>query len=250
MRKKASRALAVLAILGWALLSAPAGALSGMSVAACVSDTQFEFDVTVNDVESELLLIELLNVSAGHIQWISTTIDVNQATGDVSFSIAPHIVESNVAARDTFSLPFSDVVLSSVAGGWLFLLAGFYGGTVFTVYSLSSAQAHDLSEPDDLVKTAGAMLIAFGIGAIVGPMIGGVMMRSIAPGALFGFNGAVALLISLYAFRRSALRQVRALGRFLPTPSSQYTSGLLYRRVRDEVDRELRRYGQYSGRRF
>lgn len=146
---------------------------------------------------------------------------------------------------------FGIATLYPSAGGWLFAMAAVYGGTVFTLYSISSAQANDLSEPDKLVMTAGALLIAFGIGAIAGPMIGGLAVRSLGPGALFGLNGFIALGVSLYAFRRSvALRGVRALGRFLPSPGTQYSSGLLYRRVRDQIDRDLRRYGRYSGRQF
>jgi len=145
---------------------------------------------------------------------------------------------------------FAIALFGAQAGGWLFALAAAYGATVFTIYSLSSAQANDLSQPDKLVLTAGALLIAFGIGAILGPVIGGLAMRNIGPGALFGINGTLAIAISLYAFRRSvAVRRVRALGVFLPTPSTQFSSGLLYRRVRDQIERDLRRYGQHHGRR-
>jgi len=146
---------------------------------------------------------------------------------------------------------FGIALFGAQAGPWLFAMAAVYGGTVFTVYSISSAQANDLSEPDNLVLTAGALLIAFGIGAILGPVIGGVVMRTIGPGALFGVNGTIAVFIALYAFRRSAVvRRVRALGVFLPTPATQFSSGLLYRRVRDQIDRDLRRYGQQPGRQF
>lgn len=146
---------------------------------------------------------------------------------------------------------FGIALFGAQAGHWLFAMTVVYGATVFTVYSLSSAQANDLSEPDNLVKTAGALLIAFGIGAILGPVLGGVVMRTIGPGALFGLNGGIALFIALYAFRRSAaVRRARALGVFLPTPGTQFTSGLLYRRVRDQIERDLRRYGQFPGRRF
>jgi len=146
---------------------------------------------------------------------------------------------------------FGIALFGAQAGTWLFAMTAVYGGTVFTVYSISSAQANDLSEPDDLVLTAGALLIAFGIGAIVGPMLGGLVMRTISPGALFGVNGVIATLIALYAFRLSpAVQRARALGRFLPAPATQFTSGLLYRRVRDQVDRDLRRYGQHPGRQF
>jgi len=146
---------------------------------------------------------------------------------------------------------FGIALFGAQAGLWLFAMTALYGGTVFTVYSISSARANDLSDPDNLVKTAGALLIAFGIGAIMGPMLGGVVMRAVSPGALFGLNGIVALLIALYAFRRSAaMRRVRALRVFLPTPGTQFTSGLLYRRVRDQIDRDMRRYSQQPGRRF
>jgi MFS family permease len=122
---------------------------------------------------------------------------------------------------------------------------------VFTVYSVAASQANDMSDPENLVLVAGSLLTAFGIGAIAGPVIGGVVMRTIGPGGLFGLNGVIAALVALYAITRSsALRRSRVLRRFLPAPGTQFTSGLLYRRVRDQIDRDRRRYGQYSGRRF
>lgn len=155
------------------------------------------------------------------------------------------------ATLGTAAACFGIVMLAGTGSPWLFVMAGLYGGTVFTVYSISSAQANDLSDADNLVLTAGALLIAFGIGAIVGPVVGGVVMRTISPGALFGINGAIAALIGLYALRWApVLGPARVIKRFLPAPGAQFTSGLLYRRVRDEIDRDLRRYGQYSGRRF
>lgn len=168
--------------------------------------------------------------------------------------LSDRVGRSNVLGSVTIATSlacFGIAVFGDQAGSWLFAMAALYGGTVFTIYSISSAQANDLSEPDKLVMTAGALLIAFGIGAILGPMIGGVAMRTVSPGALFGVNGVIALVIALYAFRKSApMQRARGLGVFLPTPGSQFTSGLLYRRVRDQIDRDLRRYGQYSGRRF
>lgn len=168
--------------------------------------------------------------------------------------LSDRIGRSNVLGSVTIATGlacFGIAAFGAQAGSWLFAMTAVYGGTVFTVYSISSAQANDLSDPDNLVMTAGALLIAFGIGAILGPMIGGVAMRAISPGALFGVNGIIALFIALYAFRHSApIRRARGLGVFLPTPGSQFTSGLLYRRVRDQIDRDMRRFGQYSGRRF
>jgi MFS family permease len=161
----------------------------------------------------------------------------------------PNVLGGATAATGIACLGIA--LFAETAGAWLFAMAAVYGGTVFTVYSISSAQANDLSGPEDLVMTAGSLLIAFGVGAIAGPTIGGLLMRTLSPEALFAFNGTIALFISLFAFRRSrAMQRARALGRFLPTPSTQYTSGLLYRRVRDQIDRDVRRYGQYSGRQF
>lgn len=146
---------------------------------------------------------------------------------------------------------FAIALLSSGIGGWIYLLAAGYGGTVFTVYSISAAQANDMSDEDNRVLVAGSLLTAFGIGAIAGPVIGGVAMRTLGAGGLFGMNGVISALVALYALRRSAaLRHVRVLRQFLPAPGTQFSSGLLYRRVRDQIDRDLRRYGQYSGRRF
>ncbi|MFZ0487813.1 MAG: MFS transporter [Arenicellales bacterium] len=151
----------------------------------------------------------------------------------------------------TASACFAIAFLSLPAGVWLYLIAAVYGGAVFTVYSVASAQANDMSGPDNRVMVAGSLLIAFGIGAIAGPVVGGLAMRTVGPGGLFGLNGIIATLIALYALKRSStLRGRRILGRFLPAPGTQFTSGLLYRRVRNQIDSDLRRYGQYSGRRF
>ncbi|MGA8259920.1 MAG: MFS transporter [Arenicellales bacterium] len=152
-----------------------------------------------------------------------------------------------VTATACFCIAF----LSGTVGAWIFLIAAGYGGAVFTVYSVAASQANDMSDPENLVLVAGSLLTAFGIGAIAGPVIGGVVMRTIGPGGLFGLNGVIAALVALYAITRSsALRRSRVLRRFLPAPGTQFTSGLLYRRVRDQIDRDRRRYGQYSGRRF
>lgn len=102
----------------WAAL--PARALSSLTASLCVDGPEFVFEVTVEDVESQELIVELLNANSGHIEWITATITVNQASGDASFDIGPTIMASSGLATDSWALPFtnSGLVLSPGTVGW------------------------------------------------------------------------------------------------------------------------------------
>ncbi|MCG8636899.1 MAG: MFS transporter [Desulfobacterales bacterium] len=46
----------------------------------------------------------------------------------------------------------------------------FFGGFLFTIYPVAVARAHDMFEAEDVVKVSSALLVTYGVGAIIGPM--------------------------------------------------------------------------------
>ncbi|MFP4644051.1 MAG: MFS transporter [Spirochaetales bacterium] len=71
------------------------------------------------------------------------------------------------------------------SGGVLYVLIFLYGGFGMPLYSLSVALANDQFEPREMVRAAGAIVIYYGIGNALGPLLGSQFMRWFGPAGLF-----------------------------------------------------------------
>jgi MFS family permease len=81
------------------------------------------------------------------------------------------------------------------SGGLLYVLVFVYGGFGMPLYSLSVALANDQFEPHEMVRAAGAIVIYYGIGNVLGPVLGSQFMRWVGPGGLFLF---ITLVLALF----------------------------------------------------
>lgn len=82
----------------------------------------------------------------------------------------------------------------SAVAGTTFVLGAF----MFVIYPLSAAHANDRCDPDKMMSTSSGLLVGYGCGAILGPMLSSVFMVSFGPAALFIFIGSNCLLLMLY----------------------------------------------------
>ena len=74
-------------------------------------------------------------------------------------------------------------------------MAAVYGGFALTVYPPSRVQVIDLAERERLVQVSSGLLVAFGVGAIVGPIASAFVMGKFdAPGLFFVITAVWALL--------------------------------------------------------
>ena len=113
----------------------------------------------------------------------------------------------------------------------LFLAAaGLFGAFVFTLYSLSSATANDMVSSDQRVQVAGALLITYGAGAVIGPIIAGQFMNFLGPQGLFFYFALISLMLSMFSIltRRRRVGSPEKRKPFVAVPSSQATSNQLY----------------------
>ena len=151
-----------------------------------------------------------------------------------------------IATLGTALAGFAIAAASGRTGAGLFVLAALYGGFSFTVYSIAAAHTNDFADPAERVRTASGLLIAYGVGACFGPLLTSLAMGRIGPIGLFLFNGAVHLSIALFAFYRGYRRATKAREERAPTinlPGGQFTSGVLYERLRDELEQGSGRGG-------
>lgn len=86
---------------------------------------------------------------------------------------------------------------------WPAPLMFLYGGVMFSIYPLSVALANDLTPAGDNVETSGNLLMVYGAGALLGPLLAGVLMQWLGRNSLFGYFAACgALLAAFVQYRR------------------------------------------------
>lgn len=104
--------------------------------------------------------------------------------------------------------------------GWLVPLALLWGGLAFTIYPVSVAHANDHIEPQDIVPASGALILAYGIGAAVGPLLSGALMGLLGSSGLYLFTAGVAaaLAAAVYWHHEREPVSVAEQSPYLPVP--------------------------------
>jgi MFS family permease len=92
-----------------------------------------------------------------------------------------------LAAASLGSAVFALLVFVATPRSGVFVIAmtACYGALAYTLYSLAVAHANDHASPEDFVKVSGGLLLLYGFGTMVGPVIGAVLMGSMRPESLF-----------------------------------------------------------------
>lgn len=88
----------------------------------------------------------------------------------------------------------------------LFAAAGLYGGFTLTLYPLCVAHAHDFAATDQRIATSGGLLLAYGSGASIGPVLAAAVMGRLGPVGLFVFTGVAGLALALFTIYRMSRR--------------------------------------------
>lgn len=73
----------------------------------------------------------------------------------------------------------------------LIVLAALVGGSALVLYPLSSAHTQDLGGRENAVEVSTGLLLAYTLGAVVGPTTAAWLMGKFGPEALFVHNGAI-----------------------------------------------------------
>ncbi|WOI58050.1 MFS transporter [Palleronia sp. LCG004] len=88
-------------------------------------------------------------------------------------------------------------------GLWFLMGAAFLAGGVTTpLYALFLAYTNDALSVEDMPAASGGLVLTFGIGAIIGPLVTGWAMQHVDPYAFWLVLGSTFTLIALYALYR------------------------------------------------
>lgn len=88
-----------------------------------------------------------------------------------------------------------------------FLLMTLLGGFVYPIYGLVNAHANDHANPEDFVKISSSLLILYGIGNMIGPLITGAAMEWFGNNALFQMIGLSHLFLAIHMTYRIMRRE-------------------------------------------
>jgi MFS family permease len=125
------------------------------------------------------------------------------------------------------------IAFTRAGGPLIYPMVLIFGGFTNPLYSLCIALMNDQLETDEMVQAAGALIVYYGIGSAVGPILGGYFMARMGPAGLFY---AMALPLGLYiAF---AFLRVRLVPR---VPRVRMSAFRLYPRTTSEAFALLRR---------
>ncbi len=95
-------------------------------------------------------------------------------------------------------------------------MCGLFGAAAFSLYGIAVAHANDHADPGNFVKVSGGLLMLFGLGTVVGPILAAAAMNRLGPEGLFIVTAGAHLLIIIYAIQRTYRRaSVPILGRQL-----------------------------------
>ncbi len=81
-------------------------------------------------------------------------------------------------------------------------LVAAFGGMIYSMYPIIVAHASDHAAPGAFLKTSGGLLLLFGIGSIVGPLLAALLMTVTTPSGLFSVTSAAHALIVLFTLLR------------------------------------------------
>jgi MFS family permease len=99
--------------------------------------------------------------------------------------------------------------LGWMAGGglWFLMAAAFFAGGVTTpLYALFLAHTNDFLSVEDMPAASGGLVLTFGIGAILGPLVTGWAMQQFGSFAFWLVLGGTFAIIAVYALYRMTQR--------------------------------------------
>ncbi len=86
--------------------------------------------------------------------------------------------------------------------GWLLAATFLFGGLAFSVYPVSVAHLNDHLQPDQVLEGASGLLLVHGVGAAVGPAVGGLLIGLYGPLSLLFLYAAVLGLLAGFELLR------------------------------------------------
>jgi MFS family permease len=152
--------------------------------------------------------------SLGPVYAASTLLDTGAVATFMASSILPAVVlqlplgrlSDHMDRRNVLIAISISAALAAAAAAWLgapspafFLAVAAYGGLSLTTYAVCLAHVNDHLQPTQMVAASATILLANGIGSVLGPVVVSATMQLAGHGAFFVSIVALHAMFALYA---------------------------------------------------
>ncbi|MBF9058001.1 MFS transporter [Rhodobacterales bacterium HKCCSP123] len=86
------------------------------------------------------------------------------------------------------------------------VLVGAFGAAIFAMYPIIVAHANDHAPPGTSIQVSGGLLMVFGLGSIIGPLVAGIAMTELGPRGLFLTTIAAHVLMIAFTVWRISVK--------------------------------------------
>ena len=101
------------------------------------------------------------------------------------------------------------VTMPAISTMTLLILMALFGGLSIPLYSLCIAHANDYLEADQMVAASGGLVLASGVGAILGPVTASLSMLLLGPDGFFWWLAVIHVIMGVFAIYRMAKRRAK-----------------------------------------
>lgn len=91
-------------------------------------------------------------------------------------------------------------------GKIIIAMAGFYGALAYALYPVAVAHANDHATSENFVKISSGLLLLYGFGTMLGPLLAAAAMDHMWPSGLFAVTACAHISIAIYVMFRSRQR--------------------------------------------
>ncbi len=162
----------------WGTLGAVFGAKSG------ISTTEIAFMVSVT-------------IAAGALMQIPV--------GRISDLVDRRFVLAGVASLAAL-VGLTAFIAAPKSGTVIIIMTGFYGALAYALYPVAVAHANDHAPAESFVKVSSGLLLLYGFGTMLGPLLAATAMDVFWPSGLFAVTAFAHISITAYALFRSRKR--------------------------------------------
>jgi MFS family permease len=86
------------------------------------------------------------------------------------------------------------------------IMTACYGAFAYTLYAIAVAHANDHAAPEEFVKVSSGLLLMYGFGTMIGPLIGSTLMNVMRPESLFLATALAHASLAVYTMYRISAR--------------------------------------------
>ena len=129
----------------------------------------------------------------------------------------------------------------------LFVSVGIFGGLAFPLYSVCVAYTNDHLKPNQMVAASGVLVLAGGMGAVIGPVAVASILDFFGNDSFFWSMGIAYLLVGLFALYRMTRRaSLASMKHSTLTPTAMHPSSAVIESIQQHAKEEALSHEQRS----